>query len=217
MTPEDLRRSSYGGRTVTRLAAKIDGGSMEQFLPTPGDKKKMLNWIQDGSSEEQFARIVSPILEQNCWRCHNPQGFMHSRPLQIFDQVQRVTVIDRGEPVPVWTRVAHTHLQSLALIFFGLGALFAMTALHRRIKLPGLVLPLRSGVRRFWRAIPGPLPPLAGLRRNGYGGAGRGLLRHHGGHDSLRSDPSQKDRRVKQGKAAGLDSAVDYRQDGRSF
>lgn len=141
LTAEDLRRSFYGRRNVTRLAAKIDGGSMEQFLTTPGDREKVLNWIQDGASEEEFKRVVSPILAQNCWRCHNPQGFMYSRPLQTFDQVQMMTVIDRGEPVPVWTRVAHTHLQSLALIFFGLGALFALTALPRSIKLPVLVVP----------------------------------------------------------------------------
>ena len=144
LTPEDLRRSFYGRRNMTRRAAKIDGGSMEQFLTTPGEKEKILNWIQDGAEEEEFRRVVSPILEQNCWRCHNPQGFMYSRPLQTYPQVQMTTVVDRGEPVPVWTRVAHTHLQSLAVIFFCVGILFTMTTFPQKLKLIILVVPFAS-------------------------------------------------------------------------
>ncbi|GIU75053.1 MAG: hypothetical protein KatS3mg004_2140 [Bryobacteraceae bacterium] len=34
----DLRRAFYGQRDNTRLAGKIDGGSMVQFLPRPGDR-----------------------------------------------------------------------------------------------------------------------------------------------------------------------------------
>ena len=44
LTAEDLRRSFYGQRNQTLLAAKIDGGSMEQFLPVPGHKESILSW-----------------------------------------------------------------------------------------------------------------------------------------------------------------------------
>src|SRR5437867_7070491 len=73
LTVMDLKRAFYGRRDNTRLAAKIHGGSMEQFLPNPGDKEKILTWIQDGASEKGYEDIVQPILMQNCIRCHNPE------------------------------------------------------------------------------------------------------------------------------------------------
>ncbi|MBI3666213.1 MAG: hypothetical protein HY236_08325 [Acidobacteria bacterium] len=134
LTAEDLKRAFYGRRTVTRLAAKIDGGSMEQFLPNPLDKAKILNWLQDGASRETFDKVVSPILADKCWRCHNPAGFMYMRPMQTYEEVMEVAVVDRGEPPPVWARVAHTHLQSIALIYFLVGLVFSATSLRERIK-----------------------------------------------------------------------------------
>ena len=52
---------------------------------------------------------------------------------------------------------------------------------------------------------------------NGHGGTGGSLLRHYGGYDSLRIRSRQKNRRLKRRKAAELDSASVFRQDGRSF
>src|SRR5262249_55545322 len=51
LTANDLRRAFYGNRDNTRLAAKIHGGSMEQFLTVPGEKERILSWIQDGADE----------------------------------------------------------------------------------------------------------------------------------------------------------------------
>ncbi|MCL6506177.1 MAG: hypothetical protein K6T59_04050 [Bryobacteraceae bacterium] len=149
LTAEDLKRAFYGRRTVTLLAAKIDGGSMEQFLPDPVDKAKILKWIQDGATREGFEKVVAPILARNCWQCHNPDGFMYRRPLQTYEQVQDVTKVDRGEPPPIWARVAHTHLQSIGLIFFVVGLIFAGTAFSERVKTVVVTIPFVSLVVDF--------------------------------------------------------------------
>jgi len=149
LTPEDLRRAFYGLRTVTLLAAKIEGGSMEQFLPNPADKAKILNWIQDGTPREGFDKVVAPILVRQCWQCHNPDGFMYKRPLQTYEQVLEVTQVDRGEPPPVWARVAHTHLQSIGLIFFVVGVIFSATSLPERLKTLVVVTPFVALVLDF--------------------------------------------------------------------
>lgn len=149
LTPEDLKRAFYGNRTVTRLAAKIDGGSMAQYLPNPFDKAKILNWLQDGASRVSFSRAVQPILMENCWRCHNPRGFMSMRPLQTYEQVLDVAQVDRGEPVPVWARVAHTHLQSIGLIFFVVGIIFAGASLPERVKAAIVITPFAGLVVDF--------------------------------------------------------------------
>ena len=102
LTSEDLRRAFYGDRDNTKLAAKINGGSMEQFLPTAGDKEKILSWIQDGAEVKGFEAVVHPILVANCVRCHNPEGLQRFTPLTSYEEVMVVTQIDRGEPVSLW-------------------------------------------------------------------------------------------------------------------
>jgi len=134
ITPEDLKRAFYGDRTNTRIAAKINGGSMEQYLPNIAEKNNILNWIQDGAHEEEFEKNIKPILTRNCMRCHSPIGVMSQRPLTSYTEVMEVVQIDRGEPPALWARVAHTHIQSIAIMLFLLGGVFSLTSLSTKIK-----------------------------------------------------------------------------------
>jgi len=135
LTPSDLRRAFYGNRDNTKLAAKIHGGSMEQFLPRRGEKEIILSWIQDGATREGYEKNVRQILQVNCVRCHNPTGIQRYTPLTAYDEVMVVTQIDRGEPVALWARVAHTHVQSIGLIFFVLGGIFTFTSVPQKWKI----------------------------------------------------------------------------------
>ncbi len=141
LTPDDLKRAFYGDRSNTRLAVKIDGGSMEQFLPVPGDKEKILSWIQDGADEDGYEEVVTPILTKNCLRCHNPKGVSSFRPLTSYEEVLKVTEIDRGEPAQLWARVAHSHIQSIGLIFLVLGSVFSFTSLRESIRTSVIIIP----------------------------------------------------------------------------
>ncbi len=141
LTVGDLKRAFYGRRDNTRLAAKIHGGSMEQFLPKPGEKEKILSWIQDGAPRGGYEEIVQPILMQSCVRCHNPEGLQRFRPLTNYEEVMTVVEIDRGEPVGLWARVAHTHIQSIGLIFLALGLVFSFTSLREKWKIAVVTLP----------------------------------------------------------------------------
>ncbi len=159
LTVSDLRRAFYGNRETTKLAAKIDGGSMEQFLPRPGDKEKILSWIQDGASREGYEAAVRPILAENCIRCHNPEGLQRFTPLTSYEEVMVVTQVDRGEPVSLWARVAHTHIQAIGLIFLVLGAVFSFTSLPEKWKAVIVVLPFATliadfGARFLARVLP---------------------------------------------------------------
>jgi len=149
LSVSDLRRAFYGNRENTKLAAKIDGGSMMQFLPRPGDKERILSWIQDGADQAGYEKIVRPILTENCVRCHNPSGLQRFAPLTNYDQVMAVTQVDRGEPLNLWARVAHTHLQSIAMIFLVLGGVFSFTSTPQPRKIVLLVLPFAALVVDF--------------------------------------------------------------------
>ena len=159
LTPGDLRRSFYGNRDNTKLAAKINGGSMEQFLTQAGDKEKVLSWIQDGADRDGYENAVQPILAANCVRCHNPEGLQRFAPLTSYEEVMVVTQIDRGEPVSLWARVAHTHLQSIGLVFLVLGTVFSFTSLPVNVKTavvatPFLALVVDFGARFLARYYP---------------------------------------------------------------
>lgn len=160
LTPNDLRRAFYGNRDNTRLAAKIHGGSMEQFLTVPGEKEKILSWIQDGASEPRYQDTVRPILEENCIRCHSEAGVASFRPLTTYAEVMTVTEIDRGEPVALWARVAHTHIQSIGLIFLVLGLVVSFSSLSELLKqilvaTPFLALVTDFGARALTKYFPG--------------------------------------------------------------
>jgi len=135
LTADDLRRAFYGDRSNTRLAAKINGGSMSQYLPKPGDKEIVLNWIQDGALEDEYIANVKPILERNCIRCHARGGISAFQPLTDYANVMNVVKVDRGEPIGLWARVAHTHIQSIGLIFLALGFIFLLTSYSNKFKI----------------------------------------------------------------------------------
>jgi hypothetical protein len=160
LTADDLKRALYGNRDKTLLAATINGGSMEQYLQDPHDKGRILSWIQDGATEQGFTSAVQPIFERNCVRCHTGAGSASFRPLTTYQEVQAVTQIDRGESLPIWARVAHTHLQAIGLIFLALGLLFAFSTAPERLKLvvvvtPFLMLLVDFGSRAMARIWPG--------------------------------------------------------------
>ncbi len=156
----DLRRAFYGNRENTKLASKIDGGSMAQFLPRAGDREKILSWIQDGAAEDGYHATVKPILAQNCVRCHNPNGLQRFTPLTSYEEVMVVTQIDRGEPPQLWARVAHTHIQSIGLIFLVLAGIFSLTQTPQWVKTAVIVLPFAVlladfGLRYLIKYAPG--------------------------------------------------------------
>jgi hypothetical protein len=144
LTVNDLKRAFYGDRNNTRLAAKIDGGSMEQYLPVPGEKEMILSWIQDGAHQDEFEAKVAPIVMRNCVRCHSTGGISSFRPLTTYEEVMTVTKIDRGEPPMLWARVAHTHVLSIGIIFFCLGIIFSLTAYNDTVKTIAVTLPFAA-------------------------------------------------------------------------
>jgi len=134
LSPADLKRSFSSARGRSLLAAKIDGGSMEQYLPDELAKARILNWIADGAAREGFDHRVAPILHAHCTSCHNPEGLMYVQPLDRYEALGPIVREDRGEPVPVWARVAHTHLQAIGLAFLAVAVVFCGTPLPDRLQ-----------------------------------------------------------------------------------
>lgn len=155
----DFQRSLLGNRDNTTLGRVLQGGSMEQYMKDPAEKGRVLSWIQDGTRKEQFG-AVEPIFKRNCVACHQPGGPAGFRPLRTYEEVLAVAQIDRGETLPTWARVAHTHVQSLALVYLALGLIFTLCTLPSRVKTavvctPFVALFLDFGARGLARFSPG--------------------------------------------------------------
>ncbi len=56
---------------------------------------------------------------------------------------------DRGEPIPIWARVAHTHLQAIGLIFLAVGSVFCATRVPMRLKSIVVITPFAGLIVDF--------------------------------------------------------------------
>lgn len=137
----DLKRSFHSPRGRTLMAAKVDGGSMAQYLPDPQERARLLNWLQDGAQQDTYKTIALPIFTAHCLECHSPGGIMEQQPFNTYQALAPVIQVDRGEPVPVWARVAHTHLQALGILFGAIGLILCGTRIHMALKSWLIALP----------------------------------------------------------------------------
>ncbi len=62
-----LMPPDYG--RAPRLAAVVDGGTMEEFLQTAAEKETVLRFVADGAPETGWPE-VSGVLERRCVSCH---------------------------------------------------------------------------------------------------------------------------------------------------
>lgn len=134
MTPQDLKLRLYGNRKATLLESVISpGGKMSQYMPNAADREQILAWVHAGATETGFTK-VQPLFARNCAGCHQNNGPASFRPLTNYQEVATVAQVDRGESLATWARIAHTHIQSLALMYFALGILFCFCGYPERLK-----------------------------------------------------------------------------------
>jgi len=149
LTPDDVKLRLYGNRSSTTLESVIvPGGKMSQYMQEPGGREAMIAWLHAGASQAGFLK-VQPILNRNCVRCHNPSGAASFRPLTNFQQVSAVAQVDTGESWANWARTAHTHIQSMALMYLALGLAFAFCGVPDRIKIPVISIPFVAIITDF--------------------------------------------------------------------
>ncbi len=147
---DDVVAAFHGNPDRTLLAAKIDGGSMERYVPRPVDQLALLEWAAAGAEEPAF-EPAKEVLDRQCVRCHHPAGEMASVPFapsrragSEHAMVTNVTGPDPGTSLPTLARSSHAHL-------FGMGTLFALT---------GLIV-LGTDLRARWKALLAVLPYVA--------------------------------------------------------
>lgn len=125
---DDVVAAFHGRPGHALLTSKIDGGSMERYVPRPADKQVLLDWVAAGASEGAF-EAPAAVLDRLCVRCHHPGGEMAQVPFAesrsegpSFELVSATTVPDTGISYASLARSTHAHV-------FGMGVLFALAGL----------------------------------------------------------------------------------------
>ncbi len=148
----DVEAAFHGRAGYSIVTSKIDGGSMEKYIPRPSDRGVLFAWVESGASEAEF-EAPAEVLDRLCVRCHHPGGEMAGVPFASsradgasFQLVEPVTAPDGGMSWSALARSSHAHL-------FGMGTLYALA---------GLVF-LMTDTRPRWKGICVALPFVAML------------------------------------------------------
>lgn len=156
LSAQDIIVTFHGSDQQSLLEAKILTGSMRDFVPdsVPALEKKenlppqgaalyrgkIVSWVKNGASQEEYNNVIAPILQEGCVGCHGPRGIMASFPLTTYEEVRVFVNVNRGKSLSSLVQSSHTHLIAMSMMFFLLAVLFCLTGAPNWLK--SLVVPL---------------------------------------------------------------------------
>jgi hypothetical protein len=122
LTYEDLVIAYSGSGTGSKLESALRG-PMSTMLP-PDESKGIIEWVGSGTDRDKFESEIRPVLDKRCLTCHDGSN-PHLVNLSGFDNVKKVTEVDKGADVFTLVRVSHIHLFGITFIFFLMGTIFS--------------------------------------------------------------------------------------------
>ncbi len=121
---EDIVYSYYGNRSGSKLELMLNG-PMKPFAP-PGERFEIIRWVRSGASEKSYEKMVKPIIEQRCLKCHNPDASIPD--FTRFEVLKERAATDMGATIQSLVRVTHIHLFGIAFIFMFIGIIFCFAS-----------------------------------------------------------------------------------------
>ncbi len=135
---DDIVYSYHGDPSHSQLETKLNG-SMKDKAPQK-ERIKIIKWIRNGASEEDWNDDIKPIFDQYCISCHNTMPALPD--FTQFDAVKTVAKSTNGASASTLTRVSHIHIFAIAFIFFFSGLIFSLSVgIHRWVKALAISLP----------------------------------------------------------------------------
>ena len=138
---EGIAAKYHGRRGDTRLEAALSGPMSDKI--SAEDKKKVIRWIQNGASADDFNQVQS-IFDKNCTVCHSAKSGLSIPPFTTYDEVTKVVQVDTGSTLGQLARVSHIHLFGISVIFLLTGIIFALSSIPEKWRLLIIVLPYLS-------------------------------------------------------------------------
>ena len=122
LSGKDLMIAYSGNPNGTKLETALRG-PMQDMLPK--EKREVIfNWLHNGAKAEEIEAKITPILQEHCIACHNPEANPHLPNFTTPDGLKKVAAKDEGMTIPTLVRVSHIHLFSITFIFFIVGFIF---------------------------------------------------------------------------------------------
>ncbi|MFO7542780.1 MAG: hypothetical protein R6W97_08260, partial [Thiobacillus sp.] len=75
------------------------------MLPTE-ERAVIFKWVQDGSTQDGYDKLVKPIVENRCAACHDGSN-PHQPTLINYEGISKMVVKDSGATIPTLVRVSH--------------------------------------------------------------------------------------------------------------
>jgi len=138
LSVDDIVYSYYGDRTHSKIASKLSG-SMKDKAPLE-IKREITSWVQDGTPEAEWDSHFKEVFAQNCIGCH---GKIPGIPdFTEYEEVKKVSAINKGASVSGLTRVSHIHLFGISFIFFFIGFIFSFAVgVPKKVKILAIAFP----------------------------------------------------------------------------
>ncbi len=130
---------AYSGSGKGSVLESALRGPMSTMLP-PDDTKHVIDWVLGGADKPTYEKAIRPLVEKRCLTCHDGSN-PHIPNLNGYDNIKKVTEIDKGADVFTLVRVSHIHLFGITFIFFVVGTIFSH-AYVRPVWFKGLVVGL---------------------------------------------------------------------------
>lgn len=168
----DIVYSYYGNRSGSVLESKLNGSM--KFNAPDQDRFKIIQWVRDGASEDEYTDTIKPIVDKNCVLCHNASA--GSLPdFSQYANLKKASESNEGATFQSLTRLSHIHLFGISFIFMFVGIIFSFsTGVPRRYKYPAIVMPylfLLIDIASWWLTKLNPNFALMVI----FAGAGLGL------------------------------------------
>jgi hypothetical protein len=119
---EDLVIAYSGSGQGSRLESALRG-PMSTMLP-PDESKGIIEWLGSGADRDKFESDIRPVIEKRCLACHDGSN-PHLANLSSYDNLKKVTEVDKGADIFTLVRVSHIHLFGITFIFFLMGTIFS--------------------------------------------------------------------------------------------
>jgi len=127
LSVEDIAENYYGNRSGTRLESAIRG-SMAANIDT-SQRNQVVKWLKSGAPEDEYKRIIQPILAERCLGCHSPSSGLDIPDLSSYQGVKQVANVDTGVSLHSLMKVSHIHLFGIGLVALGIGLVFRFAVL----------------------------------------------------------------------------------------
>lgn len=122
ITVQDIAISYYGNRSGTRLEEMLRGPMAG--MRTQEQLNQIVAWLKAGADKKVYDKIIHPIIEQQCARCHSAKSGMNLPDFTTYEGIRRVAKVNTGMSVLTLMKLSHIHLFGIGLVAFVIGFVF---------------------------------------------------------------------------------------------